>query len=104
MVCWKEGRVKLFKLLKRSENLYRKSIWQSSACDSGSTMQKGFIVFIILAFALSAFGQQGDKPIKLQSDLVTVDITVTDKDGNFLRNLKAEDFVIYEDEKPQKLD
>lgn len=67
-------------------------------------MRNVFILFIIVAFVLSAFGGQSDKPIKLQSDLVTVDVTVTDKDGNFLRNLKTEDFVIYEDEAPQKLD
>ena len=27
-----------------------------------------------------------------------------DKDGNFIRNLKPEDFVVYEDNEPQKLD
>jgi VWFA-related protein len=51
-----------------------------------------------------AFARQDDKPIKLQADLVTVDATVTDKDGNFIRNLKAEDFVVYEDGEQQKLD
>jgi Ca-activated chloride channel family protein len=51
-----------------------------------------------------AFALQDDKPIKLQADLVTVDATVTDKDGNFIRDLKAEDFVLYEDGEPQKLD
>lgn len=67
-------------------------------------MRKVFILSVLLAFVLSAYGQQGDKPIKLQSDLVTIDVTVTDKDGNFIRNLKADDFTIYEDEVPQKLD
>ena len=51
-----------------------------------------------------ASARQDDKPIKLQADLVTVDATVTDKDGNFIRNLKAEDFAIYEDGEQQKLD
>lgn len=51
-----------------------------------------------------ALGGQDDKPIKIGTDLVTIDVTVTDKDGNFIRNLKAEDFVIYEDGQPQKLD
>jgi Ca-activated chloride channel family protein len=47
---------------------------------------------------------RGDKPLKIQTDLVAVDAAVTDKDGNFVRNLTREDFVIYEDGQPQKLD
>src|SRR5438132_13195520 len=49
-------------------------------------------------------GQQGDQVVKLQTDLVTIDATVTDKDGNFIRKLKPEDFVVYEDGHPQKLE
>ena len=48
--------------------------------------------------------QQGDQSIKLQTDLVAVDVSVTDKDGNFLRKLKAEDFTVFEDNEPRKLD
>jgi Ca-activated chloride channel family protein len=47
---------------------------------------------------------QNDQVIKLKTDLITIDATVTDKDGNFIRNLKAEDFVVYEDGEPQKLE
>src|ERR1044072_27961 len=57
----------------------------------------------MLVIAPAAAGQD-DKSIKLQADLVAVDATVTDKDGSFIRNLKAEDFVVYEDGEPQKLD
>jgi VWFA-related protein len=45
-----------------------------------------------------------DDTIKLESDLVTVDATVTDKDGNYIRDLKAADFMLYEDGIPQKLE
>jgi VWFA-related protein len=45
-----------------------------------------------------------DDIIKLESDLVTVDATVTDKDGNYIRDLKADDFAVYEDGVLQKLD
>lgn len=48
--------------------------------------------------------QQGDQSIKLQTDLVAIDVTVTDKDGNFLRKLTAEDFTLFEDNEPRKLD
>ena len=48
--------------------------------------------------------QQSDQAIKLETDLVAIDATVTDKDGNFIRKLKAEDFIVYEDGQPQRLD
>jgi VWFA-related protein len=50
-----------------------------------------------------AFGWQ-DQTLKLSAELVTVDAAVTDREGNFIRNLKAEDFTIYEDGVPQRLD
>src|SRR5215470_19447765 len=65
-------------------------------------------VWVFLSPAIGAMQQRpesrGDKPIKIETDLVAVDAAVTDKDGNFVRNLKQEDFVVYEDGQPQKLD
>jgi Ca-activated chloride channel family protein len=55
-------------------------------------------------FISSSFAQQGEQVIKLNTDLVVIDVTVTDKDGNFIRNLKAEDFSIYQDNEPQRID
>jgi len=64
------------------------------------------LVCIVEAIALiaPAFTQQSDEAIRLQTDLVTVDATVTDKNGTFIRKLKAEDFVVYEDGQPQKVE
>jgi Ca-activated chloride channel family protein len=45
---------------------------------------------------------QKDQPITLRTDLVVVDATVTDKDGNFIRRLKPEDFVVYDDGEPRR--
>jgi VWFA-related protein len=56
---------------------------------------------LLIAPALAA---QGDRPIKLRTDLVTIDAAVTDKNGNFIRNLKGDDFVVYEDGAPQKVE
>ncbi|HWC76294.1 MAG TPA: VWA domain-containing protein [Blastocatellia bacterium] len=47
---------------------------------------------------------QDDQTLKLRADLVAIDVAVTDRNGNFIRNLKAEDFTLFEDGKPQKLD
>jgi Ca-activated chloride channel family protein len=61
----------------------------------------------LLAAALMlvpALAQKSDQTIKIGTDLIVVDVTVTDKDGNFIRGLKREEFVIYEDDEPQKID
>lgn len=58
----------------------------------------------VIALIAPAFTQQGDQAIKLQTDLVTIDATVTDKNGGFIRKLSAEDFVVYEDGQPQKVE
>jgi VWFA-related protein len=46
---------------------------------------------------------QAEYTFHVQSDLVLVNVTVRDKSGNFVRNLRAEDFTILEDNKPQKV-
>jgi len=47
--------------------------------------------------------QQADYTFRVQSDLILVNVTVKDKNGNFVRGLKPEDFAILEDNKPQKV-
>ncbi len=47
--------------------------------------------------------QQADYTFRVQSDLVLVNVTVRDKNGNIVRGLKPEDFTILEDNKPQKV-
>ena len=58
----------------------------------------------LLSLLNAAAGHQGEPPIKLQTDLIAIDVTVTDKDGYFLRKLNAEDFLVYEDNEQRKLD
>jgi VWFA-related protein len=47
--------------------------------------------------------QPADYTFKVQTDLVLVNVTVRDKSGNFVRDLKPQDFTILEDNKPQKV-
>jgi VWFA-related protein len=47
--------------------------------------------------------QQPEYVFRVQSDLVLVNVTVRDKNGNFVEGLKPEDFTILEDNKPQKI-
>ncbi|HWP43104.1 MAG TPA: VWA domain-containing protein [Blastocatellia bacterium] len=73
---------------------------------SGARYYKShFAALIVAALLLTpAAAQKDEQAIKLETDLIVLDVTVTDKDGNFIHNLKAEDFVLYEDDEPQKID
>jgi len=47
--------------------------------------------------------QQSDYTFRVQAELVLVNVTVKDKIGNIVPNLKPEDFTIFEDNKPQRV-
>lgn len=46
--------------------------------------------------------QQTDYVFRSKAEIVLVNVTVRDKNGNFVRDLKPEDFTLLEDNKPQK--
>ena len=47
--------------------------------------------------------QKSDYTLRVESELVLVNVTVKDKSGNIIANLKPEDFTILEDNKAQKV-
>ena len=55
----------------------------------------------LLAPALPA--QDVDYTFHAETELVLVNVTVRDKNGNFVRNLKPEDFTVKEDGKAQNV-
>ncbi len=65
------------------------------------------ILIVLLGFVLLSSSlpsqEQAEYTFRVQSDLVLVNVTVRDKSGNFVRNLKPENFTILEDNKPQKV-
>lgn len=48
-------------------------------------------------------GQEGQTVFRAQTDLVLVNVTVKDKHGKFVRDLRPQDFTLLEDNKPQKV-
>lgn len=50
-----------------------------------------------------AHGQDGNTPLRVQVMLVEVDVSVTDAKGNYIRDIKPDNFVILEDNLPEKL-
>lgn len=45
-----------------------------------------------------------DPAVRVDTDLVVIDVTATDAAGNYVRDLKAADFQVYEDGKPRPID
>ncbi len=50
-----------------------------------------------------ALAQQAGYTFKAEAELVLVNVSVRDRNGNLVRDLKPEDFTILEDNKPQKV-
>ena len=69
------------------------------------------VVLVVAGTALAAAQQSSGPPVpspdtptfKVQVDYVEVDALVTNAQGTFVRNLKKEDFEIFEDGKPQTI-
>src|SRR5512132_3457917 len=57
------------------------------------------ILFLLVVLCLSAVvvAAQDDDVVRVNTDLVVLNVTVTDKAGQYIKGLKAADFQIYED-------
>jgi VWFA-related protein len=63
----------------------------------------GLLFVVVMAFGASTLAQEDEPPIKVNVNLVQLNVAVTDRDGNYVTGLRPEDFVITEDKIPQKL-
>jgi VWFA-related protein len=70
-----------------------------------------FVLCLLFFFTVSVFSQkpaptppaEDDDRIKISTNLIQVDVTVTDKKGNVVTDLKPEDFEVYENGKKQEI-
>jgi VWFA-related protein len=60
-------------------------------------------VFVVLFSLPLAHAQQDEEVIRIQSELVSFEVSVRDAQGLPIRGLKAEDFVVYENGKRQQV-
>src|SRR5882724_8767995 len=67
------------------------------------SVRKLLSLLLCCTFLYSSVAAQNDYVFRSRTEIVLVNITVRDKDGNFVRNLKPEDFTVLEDNKPQKV-
>lgn len=66
----------------------------------------GFLLAAAFAFLLplAAAAQDRDEVIRVETELAAFEVTVTDKHGNPVRGLSADDFRVYEDGAERKVD
>ena len=62
-----------------------------------------FLTGTVLAGGQGAAPQPQQPTFRVQVDYVEVDVVVTDRQGNLVRDLKKEDFQVFEDGKPQSI-
>ena len=63
-----------------------------------------FIVALAVIFtAVSVWAQDGDR-IKIETNLVSVPVVVSDRDGRYVPNLTARDFTVYQDGQAQPIE
>src|SRR5215203_2526019 len=55
-----------------------------------------FLLVVLCLCALTVVAQDDDDVIRVDTDLVVLNVTVTDKAGQYVKGLKASDFKIYE--------
>src|SRR5687768_7965336 len=68
-------------------------------------INKAILLALFFLFTLQAQAQENqDEPIKLRSDLVMLTSSAIDRQGNVMKTLKAEDFLVYEDGVRQKIE
>ena len=56
-----------------------------------------FFLLLLFCFSVSFVLAQDDDVVRVNTDLVVLNVTVTDKAGQYVKALKASDFKIYED-------
>lgn len=61
-------------------------------------------LFLLIFSTLDTFSQNDDDEIKIDTELVTIEVSVTDTKGNSIKNLRSEDFKVFEDGKERRID
>ncbi|MBL8178052.1 MAG: VWA domain-containing protein [Bryobacterales bacterium] len=66
------------------------------------TSGKAVLHKLVLALAVAAFAQDPNTVIRVDTQVVVAPTVVVDKDGNFVNGLTPQDFVVYDNDKPQE--
>lgn len=69
-----------------------------------SNARLSILLLLVFGFSLITFAQSSDDVIRIDTELTAFEVTVTDKKGNPVRGLKAEDFRVYENDCAREID
>jgi VWFA-related protein len=61
-------------------------------------------IFILIALSLAVFAQNSDDVIRVDTELIAFEVTVSDKDGKPVRGLSAKDFRMFENGVEREID
>ncbi len=78
--------------MKKQKITPRRLLWNLSAF-----IRLNLSLIFLLLFSTIIFAQNSDEVIRVDTELVSFEISVTDKDGNPVRGLEAKDFNLYEE-------
>src|SRR5215813_2090758 len=76
---------------------------QAKSISSSMSAALWSVMFACVVVARPLLPQESETVFRAQTDLVLVNVTVKDKHGKFVRDLKPEDFTVLEDNKLLKV-
>lgn len=62
-------------------------------------IQTSLLICALLSVSLEVFSQQDDEVVRVNTELVVLNVTVTDKAGEYVPGLRVSDFKVFEDGK-----
>jgi len=77
---------------------------QNDALAVGGVSRWVIVTLLVLASSFAAYAQDPDDVVRIDTELVSFEVTVTDRQGKFVPNLKQEDFRLFEDGVERQID
>lgn len=77
---------------------------RKSTAASFFIMRLPVLIFFLTALSLAALGQDSDDVIRVDTELIAFEVTVSDKDGKPVRGLTAKDFRMFENGVERSID
>jgi len=77
---------------------------QNDALAVGGVSRWVIVTLLVLASSFAAYSQDPDDVVRIDTELVSFEVTVTDRQGKFVPNLKQEDFRLFEDGVERQID
>src|SRR5882724_3087073 len=90
-------------VLMRAGTSHERRVPHGTGEEARSTVVALLLVIVMLCTAVSSQDSSTEYTFRSRTELVLVNVTVRDKDGNPVRDLKREDFTVLEDNKPQRV-